>query len=325
MNYWWVNQNQTFRQERNGGYLWSPKRKADNRINPFYEYMKVVAPGDIIFSFVDTYIRAIGIAKTYCYECPKPEEFGGAGPNWNNIGWKVEVHYIDLLHQIRPSEYMELIRPVLPQKYSPLQQNGRGHQGIYLTNVSEPLQNVLVNLIGQEARDIINMNYISEEFYIHNLSILEWEEHLRDELSKDTSLSETEKKQLILARRGQGQFKKNVQALESYCRITKVDEIEHLRASHCKPWRDCIQSEERLDGENGLLLTPSIDHLFDRGFISFENNGRLLISDSVNRDSIRKMGVPVDEPLNTGAFSDGQKMYLDYHRDNVFLHAMITN
>jgi len=53
MNYWWVNQNQTFKQERAGGYLWSPKRKADGNRNPFYEFMREVAPGDIVFSFIE--------------------------------------------------------------------------------------------------------------------------------------------------------------------------------------------------------------------------------------------------------------------------------
>jgi hypothetical protein len=65
-----------------------------------------------------------------------------------------------------------------------------------------------------------------------------------------------------------------VREVEVKCRITGVDRVEHLRASHCKPWRDSTDSE-RLDGENGLLLTPTIDHLFDRGFISFETGGRL--------------------------------------------------
>jgi hypothetical protein len=46
------------------------------------------------------------------------------------------------------------------------------------------------------------------------------------------------------------------------CRITGVDRVEHLRASHCKPWRDSSDSE-RLDGENGLLLTPAIDRVLD--------------------------------------------------------------
>lgn len=91
MRYWWVNQNQTFRQELAGGYLWSPKRNANGGRNPFYESMREVAPGDLIFSFVDTRIPAIGIAKSYCWECPKPTEFGSAGRNWENIGWRANV------------------------------------------------------------------------------------------------------------------------------------------------------------------------------------------------------------------------------------------
>ena len=87
MRYWWVNQNQTFRQELAGGYLWSPKRNASGARNPFYESMREVSPGDVIFSFVDTRVAAIGIAKSYCWECPKPSEFGSTGQNWENIGW----------------------------------------------------------------------------------------------------------------------------------------------------------------------------------------------------------------------------------------------
>ena len=79
MRYWWVNQNQTFRQEIAGGYLWSPKRNANGARNPFYESMREVSPGDLIFSFVDTRVAAIGIAKSYCWECPKPIEFGSVG------------------------------------------------------------------------------------------------------------------------------------------------------------------------------------------------------------------------------------------------------
>ena len=48
MRYWWVNQNQTFRQEIAGGYLWSPKRNANGARNPFYESMREVSPGDLV-------------------------------------------------------------------------------------------------------------------------------------------------------------------------------------------------------------------------------------------------------------------------------------
>jgi hypothetical protein len=68
-----------------------------------------------------------------------------------------------------------------------------------------------------------------------------------------------------------------------------VENPVHLVASHCKPWRDAT-NEERLDGENGLLLTPSIDHLFDRGFIGFEDNGRLIISPVAHHPSLQRMG-----------------------------------
>jgi putative restriction endonuclease len=91
--------------------------------------------------------------------------------------------------------------------------------------------------------------------------------------------------------------------IESSCRITKVENPVHLRASHCKPWRDSTK-QERLDGENGLLLTPSIDHLFDRGFISFEDKGRLIISPVAHLPSLRKVGVMTGEPVNVGAFSE---------------------
>jgi putative restriction endonuclease len=72
MRYWWVNQNQTSRQEIEGGYLWSPERNANGARNPFYESMREVAPGDLVFSFVDTRIAAIGIAESYCYKIRVP-------------------------------------------------------------------------------------------------------------------------------------------------------------------------------------------------------------------------------------------------------------
>jgi hypothetical protein len=68
MRYWWVNQNQTFRHQLAGGCLWSPKRNANGARNPFYEFMREVSPGDVIFSFIDTSVAAIGIAQSYCWE-----------------------------------------------------------------------------------------------------------------------------------------------------------------------------------------------------------------------------------------------------------------
>jgi putative restriction endonuclease len=88
--------------------------------------------------------------------------------------------------------------------------------------------------------------------------------------------------------------------------------------SHCKPWRDA-SDQVRLDGENGLLLTPDVDLLFDRGFMSFDVNGDVLLSPIVHELSLEKMGLTSGLLRNVGAFSDGQKQYLDFHRNSVFL------
>jgi hypothetical protein len=98
--------------------------------------------------------------------------------------------------------------------------------------------------------------------------------------------------------------------------VTKVERLEHLAASHTKPWRDST-NEERLDGENGLLLTPTIDHLFDKGFISFENKGDLIVSPVADRASLLKMGIRPEGKVNVGVFSEGQRKFLNYHRENV--------
>jgi putative restriction endonuclease len=94
--------------------------------------------------------------------------------------------------------------------------------------------------------------------------------------------------------------------------LALFENTAHLVASHCKPWRDA-NNDERLDGENGLLLTPSVDHLFDRGFIGFEDTGRLIISPVAHRPSLERMGIRTNEPINVGSFTTGQKSFLDFH------------
>ena len=119
--------------------------------------MREVSPGDIVFSFTDTRIAAIGIARSYCWESPKPQEFGSAGQNWENIGWKVKVDFSPLLNRVRPKDHMDALRPVLPDRYSPLQANGNGNgnQGVYLTEVPRVFAEVLAGLIGSEAKALI--------------------------------------------------------------------------------------------------------------------------------------------------------------------------
>src|ERR1700719_661439 len=148
-----------------------------------------------------------------------------------------------------------------------------------------------------------------------------WEGRLEREVASDTSVPETDRTAIIRARKGQGLYKDRVSQIETRCRITGVENLVHLIASHCKPWRDAT-NEERLNGENGLLLTPSIDHLFDRGFIGFEDNGRLIISPGAHHPSLQRMGIDTTNAVNVGAFTSGQKQFLDFHRNDVLLKSI---
>jgi hypothetical protein len=321
MRYWWVNQNQTYRHEVPGNYLWSPKRKANRGRNPFYDFMREVAPGDVVFSFADTYIRALGISASYAYEAPKPLEFGQAGAYWDNIGWRVDVRFVEMRLPIRPSHHMDVLTPLLPDRYAPLRENGSGIQSIYLTVLPEPLAAALIDLLGAEAHSLVRGHRVAEEASVQTAKgLYEWEEHELNVVRTDTSMPETEREAVVLARRGQGLFRQRVMEIERSCRVTKVNREEHLRASHCKPWRDAT-NEERLNGENGLLLTPTIDHLFDRGFIGFDENGDLLVSPVAHRESLVRMGIDPSRAVNVGRFSEGQRRYLEYHREYVLLRS----
>lgn len=321
MRYWWVNQNQTYRHEVRGGYLWSPKRKANKAQNPFYDFMREVSPGDAVFSFADTTVRALGIAASHAYEAPKPLEFGQAGAYWDRIGWRIDVRFAELRLPIRPADHMGVLAPLLPDRYAPLRPNGAGLQSVYLTHLPERLAAALIDLLGAEARALVRGNRVAEEAPIAvALGLAQWEEHELDRVRGDESIPETERQAVLMARRGQGLFKLRVMRIERACRVTGVVREEHLRASHCKPWRDAT-NEERLDGENGLLLTPSVDHLFDRGFIGFDGNGDLIVSPVAHRESLQRMGIDPQRSINVGAFSSGQKRYLEYHRDSVLLKS----
>lgn len=309
MKFWWANQNQTYQFEVPGGFLWSPKTRADGARNYFYDTMTQVSPGDLVFSFKDTFVKAIGIIQRKAYEAPKPD-FGGEGENWLATGWLVETEFSEITNAFKPKDHMELIKPLLNEKYAPLQENGAGLQGVYLTELSEPLGKLLLSLSSAPVIDLLrDFEPIIDE---------DSEYEIEMEISQRQLRGDLERIQLIKARRGQGLFKANVRLVEHRCRVTGVGEIKHLRASHIKPWSQS-DDREKLDGQNGLLLSPHVDHLFDRGFISFKKQGELLISKKLNLAVLEDWEIEV--PANVGSFTEAQENYLAFHRDKVFKSA----
>ncbi|MBA3285122.1 MAG: HNH endonuclease, partial [Nitrosopumilus sp.] len=139
-------------------------------------------------------------------------------------------------------------------------------------------------------------------------------EKVKEERNKTKSLkiSEIEKEQIVKSRVGQFLFRKNVEQIETECRLTNVKNKRFLIASHIKPWKECESDEEKLDGNNGLLLSPHVDKLFDKGWISFTDEGKILCANDEIKEIMKLWNLNFDKSV--GGFNDEQKKYLDYHR-----------
>lgn len=306
MTAWWVNHRQTFKEEIDGGYIWSPKKNKDGSRNQTYLNLTVASIGDRIFSYAGGHIRAVGIVERKYVESERPEAFGRAGEQWDESGWLVQIRWILLGRPFSPKNHLSLISPLLPAKYSPIQVNGDGNQKCYLASISDDLANVLSSW-AQSQDDGAN-DLISD---LHDTVLADVAE---DEI-KRLRIPETERDQLIKARRGQGIFRLNLEKIEKACRLTEISDKRFLIASHIKPWRNS-SAKEKLDGNNGLLLSPHIDKLFDRGWISFSAEGQILCANDLAQRVMTAWGI--DFKKNVGQFNEQQKTYLDFHRREVF-------
>jgi len=312
--YWWVNQNKTYKDEVHGGFLWSPKVRSDGARNQFYDYMKDVRPGDIVFSFFKTRIKAIGVASGAAQTSPKPN-FGKAGDGWSKEGWLVPVEFKELTHRIRPKDHIQLLIPHLRKKYAPLRANGNGLQSVYLTAIDESMAKEMARLIGSEYQSALASlsAEVVAEIEVENETAVD--DAAQTAIEGRTDIGPTTKLQLVNARRGQGIFKANVRLNESACRVTGVSDPAYLRASHIKPWR-LSDDTEKLNGCNGLLLAPHVDHLFDGGLISFADDGVMLISPKLNVDVLRSWSISTNKSV--GTFNAEQVPFLKFHRENIF-------
>ena len=143
MNFWWVNQNQTWNQEIGGGYMWSPQLPTEGKNIFHYDNMLGVKEGDILLSYYDQKIQHLGLIKSEAYYYQKPIEFRSAGEDWNLDGWKVDVTYKEINPPLSPKDFWDDLQPVLPSKYSPLNYNGGGYQG-YLFNIPNEMASLLL-------------------------------------------------------------------------------------------------------------------------------------------------------------------------------------
>lgn len=176
MAYWWVNQKQTFAHERDGGYLWAPRR-AKNGGAPKHHWvsMTMVQPGDVIFSYVRKQIVAVSTAKTAGFDAHSPFH-DATGEQWQRDGWRVDASYRVLEHPVGVSTILPDLQPLLPEKYSPLTAAGFGNQG-YLFALPEEAGRYLHRLVSGDQP-------IDDRAYLLTWNPAQWQWDERESTSR---------------------------------------------------------------------------------------------------------------------------------------------
>lgn len=302
MSYFIVFQNKTYKEEKKGGYLWAPQRnKSGHEVFHWSNILKV-NDGDIIFSMYKRNLVSINTANGKAVDALRPYDLDKANL-WEKQGWILNIEYNELVNHVSISDNIDEILKLCPSKYSPFTIRGKGSQG-YLFEIRKELGEYLLKL----AKDIndISINEISRED----------EEYIQEtESIIDKFKDETEKQRLVKSRVGQGFFKNKLLTKSCKCAICGLDIKSLLIASHCKPWGKA-DNRERLDVNNGLLLCPIHDALFDKGLITFKENGEIVISKEIQEYQYKLLNI--DECIRI-EFSKGQLPYIKYHREQEFL------
>jgi len=128
-------------------------------------------------------------------------------------------------------------------------------------------------------------------------------------------LSEKQREALLKVRVGQEYFRDALVNYWGECAVTRCKEISLLRASHIKPWSKC-DSKEAIDPFNGFLLSPTLDAAFDVGFITFDDTGKVMLSNCLKKSDAEILGI--SSSLCLSRIEQQHRHYLRYHRDHIF-------
>jgi len=224
----------------------------------------------------------------------------------------------EIVNGIRTPHLFVRINPKIKNKTQPFVYCGRLNYSEYEEGTSKPVHMIFNNVDYDDFTKIDDLIEIylwkPEKKGKPTLSkIIKRNIISKTRKSKFKKPNETERKGLVNSRVGQGYYRQQI--LEKWngcCPITKCDIKEILISSHIVPWSES-NDEERLDVENGILLSPNIDSLFDKHLISFDDSGKMLISDTLSKHNIEQL---IGNNLNVKlSISDGMKKYLIRHRN----------
>jgi len=208
------------------------------------------------------------------------------------------------------------------------------HTGVYINHSqsSKRKRDKNWNLIGDVALpkyttlSIIKLKKDDDIYYYFSLHFMKYqisdayldaEEEAKLAIVEKSKLAPSEKEAVILARIGQGTFRRKLLEEASYCPFTGIDDDQLLVASHIKPWKKSTNREKR-DPQNGFILSATYDKLFDCGMISFTDKKELIISPVLSMYNREKLNIREGMLIDSlPCITERRKRYLAYHREFV--------
>lgn len=172
--------------------------------------------------------------------------------------------------------------------YPPRIVNGRtsSYEGIRCSIENEQALDQLLATLGHFAQEEVDGHTAGIDQVLHAAA----EADIAQD-PKSQNLGPTTRKALVDARLGQGGFRRRMRALwGDQCAVTGCQLTKALIASHALAWKHS-EPHEKLDEYNGLLLTASIDRLFDQGLISFAESGQMLCKPDLSAGDLACLGL----------------------------------
>lgn len=178
-NYFFVFQNQTYKEESSGGYLWAPQENSDGATMHHWKEMTNIRKGDLIFHSYKSKITAISVAQTDFYEAEKPSEDISYN-HWEELGWRVNTAYYFFESSIKTSEHREKLVQLQPKKYAPLHSSGSNTGYLFKAN-NEMAKYIITEIYKvqnsenkkQELNYLWDQSYQEMNEYILNKNLIE--------------------------------------------------------------------------------------------------------------------------------------------------------
>ena len=279
-------------QERSGeNFLWAPTKSS---YFFFHKNVQEVRKGDVIF--INHNAQIVG----YSEAITDPYENYNENTTWDPNGHRVDIKVTPLDLPFKMKDYKDKVLEYKNkvEKYFPYNIDGNGNQG-YLYEITEEFADFIKAIILEKENKKIESAF-SKKAIVEEI----------DRIIENKNLVGKDAEAIVKIRINQNVFRQQLLNIEKKCKLCGLSNEKLLIASHIKPWSESSE-DEKLHIHNGFLFCPHHDKLFDKFLISFEEDGRIIISEKLSKEDRILLNIREDLRIE---LNNENKKYLKWHR-----------